>query len=90
MGAESTAGKQRGRPFQPGQSGNPNGRPKGSRNATTLAMETLLDGQAEALTNRAIELALGGDMQARRSRRASCSAIVSDGFANFMRPSEGF
>ena len=37
----NTAGKQRGRPFQKGESGNPDGRPKGSRNATTLALETL-------------------------------------------------
>ena len=57
MSAENTAGKQRGRPFQTGQSGNPGGRPKGSRNATTLALETLLDGQATALTQKAIDLA---------------------------------
>ena len=30
--ADNTAEKQRGRPFQPGQSGNPAGRSKGSRN----------------------------------------------------------
>ena len=52
----------RGRPFQ---AGNP-GRPKGSRNATTLALESLLDGQAEALTQKAIKLALDGDMAALR------------------------
>jgi hypothetical protein len=44
--AENTAGKQRGRPFPKGQSGNPAGKPKGTRNAPTLALETLLDGQA--------------------------------------------
>ena len=32
MAADSTAPKQRGVPFKPGQSGNPEGRPKGSRN----------------------------------------------------------
>jgi hypothetical protein len=47
-------------------SGNPIGRPKGSRNATTLALEALLDGQANALTKKAIDLALGGDMTALR------------------------
>jgi hypothetical protein len=52
--------------FKPGQSGNPAGRPKGSRNATTVALENLLDGQAEALTNKAVDLALGGDMAALR------------------------
>ena len=33
--AETTAGMQRGRPFQPGQSGNPLGRPKGSKHKLT-------------------------------------------------------
>jgi hypothetical protein len=53
-------------PFRPGQSGNPNGRPKGSRNRTTLALESLLDGQAQALTQKAIDLALAGDLTALR------------------------
>ena len=66
MAAENTAQQQRGRPFQKGQSGNPEGRPKGSRNVTTLALETLLDGQAAALTQKAIDLALSGDMAALR------------------------
>jgi len=57
---------QRGRPFLPGQSGNPSGKPKGSRNKATLALEELLDGEAEALTRKAVELALGGDMAALR------------------------
>jgi hypothetical protein len=37
MGADDTAPKQRvvGRPFQPGQSGNPAGRPKGARSKLT-------------------------------------------------------
>jgi hypothetical protein len=51
-----------GRPFQPG---NP-GRPKGSRHKTTLAVEALLDGEAEGLTRKAVELALAGDMTALR------------------------
>ena len=52
--------------FKPGQSGNPAGKPKGTRNATTLALEVLLDGQASALTQKAINLALAGDMAALR------------------------
>jgi Family of unknown function (DUF5681) len=63
--AENTAGIQRSKPFRPGKSGNPDGRPRGSRNATTLALETLLDGQATALTQKAIELALTGDIAAK-------------------------
>ena len=64
--SENTERKQGGSQFPPGQSGNPAGRPKGARNKATLALETLLDGQAEALTQKAIELALGGDMMALR------------------------
>ena len=52
--------------FKPGQSGNPNGRPKGARNKTTLAVEAMLDGEHEALTRKVIELAKDGDMGAMR------------------------
>jgi hypothetical protein len=62
---EKTVRKQL-RPFRPGQSGNPNGRPKGARNATTIALESLLDGQAKALTQKAVDLALSGDLIALR------------------------
>jgi hypothetical protein len=62
---EKTDGKQKTQ-FKPGQSGNPGGRPKGARNATTIAIEELLDGEAAALTRKAIELAKAGDMQALR------------------------
>ncbi len=64
MATDNTEAKQGGTQFQPGQSGNPKGRPRGSRNATTLALEALLDGEAESLTRKAIELAKAGDMQA--------------------------
>jgi hypothetical protein len=66
MIADKTVKEQRGKPFKAGTSGNPDGRPKGSRNAATLALESLLDGQAEALTQKAIDLALTGDMAALR------------------------
>ena len=42
------------------------GRPKGSRNKATVAIEGLLEGQAEALTQTAISKALGGDSIALR------------------------
>jgi hypothetical protein len=35
-----------------GSSGNPNGRPRGSRNRATLLIEDLLDGRARALTEK--------------------------------------
>lgn len=62
--AENTATKQRGKPFAPGKSGNPKGKPPGARNKATMAAMALLDGQAEALTQKAVEMALGGDLQA--------------------------
>ena len=52
--------------FKPGTSGNPSGKPAGARNKTTLAVEALLDGEAEDLTRKAIELAKAGDMTALR------------------------
>ena len=42
------------------------GRPKGSRNKTTIAIESLLQGQAEALTQTAVQKALEGDSMALR------------------------
>jgi hypothetical protein len=54
------------RRWKPGESGNPSGRPSGSRNRATLAIEALLDGEAEQITRKAIELALAGDGPALR------------------------
>ena len=56
----------RGRPFEKGRSGNPAGRRSGSRNKATLAAAALLDGEFEALTHKAVELALAGDPTALR------------------------
>ena len=55
-----------GRLFRKGRSGNPAGRQPGSRNRATLAAEALLEGEAQALTRKAIELALEGDTTAMR------------------------
>ncbi|MGE8128951.1 DUF5681 domain-containing protein [Methylobacterium sp. NPDC080182] len=52
--------------FEPGRSGNPGGRPKGSRNRSTKALEAIFEGEAEALTRKAIEMALEGDTVALR------------------------
>ena len=52
----------RGKPFERGNMG----RPKGARHRVTLAIEALLDGQHEALTQVAISRALDGDMVALR------------------------
>ena len=52
--------------FKPGQSGNPKGKPKGARHKATLAALELLDGEAESLTRKAVELAMEGDTTALR------------------------
>ena len=52
--------------FPKGKSGNPKGRPKGARNKATLAAEALMDGDANAITKKLIELAKAGDMTAIR------------------------
>jgi hypothetical protein len=52
--------------WQPGVPGNPRGRPAGSRHRTSLAVEALLEGEAEGLTRKAVEMALGGDTTALR------------------------
>ena len=56
------ASNTRGRPFK---KGNP-GRPKGARNRVTIACESLMAGEGEKLTRKAIELAMGGDTVALR------------------------
>ena len=58
-----------GRPFEKGRSGNPAGRRRGTRNRSTQAAQLLLEGEAEALTRKAVELALGGDPAALRMSR---------------------
>ena len=58
----NNAATTRGRPFA---MGNP-GRPRGARHRATVAAETLLDGEADGLTRKAIEIALGGDVTALR------------------------
>lgn len=60
--SESPSSSVRGRPFRKGQSGNPGGRPRGSRNKTTVIAQALLDGEAEALVRKVIQLALEGDL----------------------------
>lgn len=54
--AETSAGR-----WQAGQSGNPNGRPKGRRNKVTAFAEALLEGEATAIVRRLIDGALQGD-----------------------------
>src|SRR5712671_4610983 len=62
---EQGAWDRRGR-FARGRSGNPAGRPRGCRDHVNRAARLLLAGEGEALTRKAVELALSGDPAALR------------------------
>ena len=64
--AENTAGKQRGKPFPKGRSGNPRGKPKGARHKTTLLAEKLMQDDAANIVNAVLTAARAGDMTAAR------------------------
>jgi hypothetical protein len=64
--AENSAGKQRGAPFQKGKSGNPNGKPKGTRHRITVLAEKLMQDDAKDIVRAVLEAAKGGDMTAAR------------------------
>ena len=66
-------------------SGN-NGRPKGARNKKTLAIDSLLEGQAEALTQTAISKALEGDGLALRLCMERIAPAPKDKSVSFPLP----
>src|SRR5665213_366817 len=67
VSSEKARQKQVATRFKKGQSGNPAGKPKGTRNATTRMLEALLAGEAEEITRKAIEMAKAGDGPALRA-----------------------
>ena len=73
----NTAGK-----FTSGNSG----RPKGARNKKTHAIESLLEGQAEALTQKAISKALEGDGLALRLCMERIAPVPKDKSVSFSLP----
>ena len=73
----NTAGK-----FTSGNSG----RPKGARNKKALAIESLLEGQAEALTQTAISKALDGDSIALRLCMERIAPAPKDNTVSFTLP----
>jgi len=66
--------------------GNP-GRPKGARHKATLACEALLDGEVEALTRKAVEMAKSGDVQAMRICMDRIAPPRKDRHVSFKLPS---
>jgi hypothetical protein len=53
-------------PFEKGQSGNPAGRPRGSRSRATMALRDMLERDAESIARAAINLAKHGNIAALR------------------------
>ena len=62
------------------------GRPKGARNRKTLAIESLFEGQAEALTQTAISKALDGDSMALRLCMERIAPAPKDNPVSFPLP----
>jgi hypothetical protein len=62
------------------------GRPKGSRNKATIAIESLLQGQAEALTQTAVAKALEGDSVALRLCMERVAPAPKDQPISFILP----
>ncbi len=52
--------------FKPGQSGNPGGRPQGSRSKKLVALDALAEGEVEAIVRAMIDKAKEGDAVAAR------------------------
>ena len=74
-------------PFQSGQSGNPAGRPRGARNKRTLALETIMEGESDVITRKAIEMAKGGHMAAIRLVMDRMAPVQKDRPVDFELPS---
>jgi len=64
MTAENSGNKQRGRPWQPGQSGNPAGKPPGARHAALVALDAIGAEAGKEIMEAVVVAAKGGDMRA--------------------------
>ena len=66
MPAENAAREQRphGKPFRKGTSGNPAGKPKGTRNKATVLLEAISDDDLSAIVKELVTKAKSGDLTA--------------------------
>src|SRR2546430_7352306 len=64
--ADNAAGNQRGRQFQKGQSGNPSGKPPGTRARVTVLGEKIMQDEADAIVQSVVQAAKNGDPTAMR------------------------
>lgn len=62
----ANAGRNADGTFAKGNSANPSGKPKGTLHRATRAVPAMMEGEAEAITRKAIDLALAGDSVAMR------------------------
>ena len=62
------------------------GKPRGSRNKATVAIESLLEGQAEALTQKTISSALTGDAVALKLCMDRIAPLPKDNTISFTLP----
>jgi len=62
----NSSGKKEGKGFKPGVSGNPDGRPRGSKNKLAQLGQKLLENGAEEIVTAIIEKAKAGDSTAQR------------------------
>jgi uncharacterized protein DUF5681 len=66
-GGAASASPARSTRWAAGQSGNPRGRPSGSRNRASLLLEHLIEGEGEAVVRALLAAAKGGDVLAARA-----------------------
>ena len=64
-------------PFEKGQSGNPAGRPRGSRGRATMALQDMLERDAESIARTAINLAKVVDVHVQALATAAFEARLA-------------
>jgi hypothetical protein len=73
--------------WQPGQSGNPRGRPPGSRNKSTIVWQQMIEGEAEGVIRSMVEAALRGNVYAGKTILDRIAPVRRDRPVTFGLPS---